>query len=656
MKKALSNLLVVLIFVALLPLGVQADSKVSKPPRPRPVSTKPGLPCSPRDWISALDTGVKSVCKNDGSAWEDQAMAAGGVAGDVTGPASAVDNHLVVFNGTSGKLVRDGGAIPSATPAGSDKQVQFNDGGSAFGGVAQFTFAKPAAAETGKVSISGTALGTNGAGDGAVASEILNVAGPAGQATSFNNNLSKGGNGSGVTIVAGDGGANSDVNTNSSVNHRGGLGGSFTMGAGNGGAGTTAPGVVRGATGGSFSFSSGNGGTAVNAIAGNGGGFTFQAGNGGVTTAAAASGNGGSVSLTAGTGGANSNAAGTTGNGGTLTLDAGGAGFASGGAATGTKGSVSIGTGNALTINLGNASSTTTIAGILTQTSNSATAFESGPNGGTNPVLRLVNNTASQADGVSITGGAAGNGTTFTGLSSGATSGFTFTPKGSPTANFLLSSGRIQIGGTSSSFPALRNSGAVLDAVLADGSAFAAFKALTHSMAGAGKFGPAVSDGIIPLTNEAGTAGTGWLITGEGNCFLQADQTNATTTFASINNCTVNVTSGRRYSFVAVFYLSDSTAADGAKIDFNGGAATSTNFRVHCTAFDSALNLSSQGTALSTAYAATTFTGAGIFECHGTFEPSSSSTFIPRFAQNAHTAGTLTLARGSNMKWKDHGP
>jgi tail-like repeat protein len=78
----------------------------------------------------------------------------------------------------------------------------------------------------------------------------------------------------------------------------------------------------------------------------------------------------------------------------------------------------------------------TTTTGTVTQTSNSATAFESGPNGGTNPVFRLVNSTASQADGVSVTGLAAGNGTTFTALSSGSNSGFNFTPKG--TGRFVL--------------------------------------------------------------------------------------------------------------------------------------------------------------------------------------------------------------------------
>lgn len=61
---------------------------------------------------------------------------------------------------------------------------------------------------------------------------------------------------------------------------------------------------------------------------------------------------------------------------------------------------------------------------------NSPNALAIGPNANTNPVLRIVTNIASQADGVSITGGAAGAGTTFTALSSGSNSSLILTPKG----------------------------------------------------------------------------------------------------------------------------------------------------------------------------------------------------------------------------------
>jgi hypothetical protein len=46
----------------------------------------------------------------DGSAW---VLINGGASGDVVGPGSAVDGHLALFDGTSGKLIKDGGAPSS---------------------------------------------------------------------------------------------------------------------------------------------------------------------------------------------------------------------------------------------------------------------------------------------------------------------------------------------------------------------------------------------------------------------------------------------------------------------------------------------------------------------------------------------------------------
>lgn len=70
-----------------------------------------------------------------------------------------------------------------------------------------------------------------------------------------------------------------------------------------------------------------------------------------------------------------------------------------------------------------------TVNGVLTQTSASATAFESGPNGGTNPVFRLVNSIASQSVGLSITGGISGAGVTVTAIGGGPNENINLTPK-----------------------------------------------------------------------------------------------------------------------------------------------------------------------------------------------------------------------------------
>lgn len=74
----------------------------------------------------------------------------------------------------------------------------------------------------------------------------------------------------------------------------------------------------------------------------------------------------------------------------------------------------------------------------LVITDASAAGLEVGPNGANNPVFRVVDNVASQADGISITGLAAGNGTNITALSSGSNSSIKLVPKG--TGNVVVSS------------------------------------------------------------------------------------------------------------------------------------------------------------------------------------------------------------------------
>jgi hypothetical protein len=83
----------------------------------------------------------------------------------------------------------------------------------------------------------------------------------------------------------------------------------------------------------------------------------------------------------------------------------------------------------------------------ITQTSNSATAFQSGPNGGTNPVFLLVNNVASAATGISITGRAAAAGATIGVISSGTNENLLLVPKGT---------GQVHLGDASTATSILR--------------------------------------------------------------------------------------------------------------------------------------------------------------------------------------------------------
>lgn len=145
-----------------------------------------------------------------------------------------------------------------------------------------------------------------------------------------------------------------------------------------------------------------------------------------------------------------------------------------------------------------------------------------------------------------------------------------------------------------------------------------------------------------------------------GEVALNANYTNATASFTS-TTLSVAVVSGRTYSFDLNLMFSDSTAVDGAQFDFNGGSAAATNFDVHCTAANNvgtALGITNAAstalvTAVQVALALTSQTG---LICRGSFVPSGSGTFIVRGAQTAHTAGTLTINRGSWLNVRDARP
>lgn len=154
---------------------------------------------------------------------------------------------------------------------------------------------------------------------------------------------------------------------------------------------------------------------------------------------------------------------------------------------------------------------------------------------------------------------------------------------------------------------------------------------------------------------ETARVTAGGYVKWQGEGYLASDATSTSATLAALSlDRDIPVKSGKKYSFMVALYVNDSVAAEGAKFDFNGGSATMTNFRVHCLGFDTALTINTQTTALNTAISAATFTGASLLECHGTMEPSADGTFIMKFAQNSHTSGTLTIAKGSHILVWEH--
>lgn len=137
----------------------------------------------------------------------------------------------------------------------------------------------------------------------------------------------------------------------------------------------------------------------------------------------------------------------------------------------------------------------------------------------------------------------------------------------------------------------------------------------------------------------------------EASIITSAQTVSSTTLTAMTMNRNITLLAGQQYKFDAYFFLSDSVAAEGVKIDFNGGAGTITTLIVQVLGTDTgtALNPSTQLTTLAGVASSATFTGAGLYTCHGWVKMATSGTFIPRFAQNSHTSGTATLAVGSNL-------
>lgn len=147
----------------------------------------------------------------------------------------------------------------------------------------------------------------------------------------------------------------------------------------------------------------------------------------------------------------------------------------------------------------------------------------------------------------------------------------------------------------------------------------------------------------------------GWTV-GGNSCFLSSNQTNATTTDQDWNcyvtgTTKISLAASASYSFTCQAFLSDSVAADGAVVDFDGGTATATTFIANVIKADSGSVASEQSTALGTNFSASTFTGAGAFEIKGFIQVNTAGTWMPQFFQAAHTTGTLTLAKGSNCSF-----
>lgn len=152
-----------------------------------------------------------------------------------------------------------------------------------------------------------------------------------------------------------------------------------------------------------------------------------------------------------------------------------------------------------------------------------------------------------------------------------------------------------------------------------------------------------------------GSANGGWFQNTGGEGALASNFTNATATMAA-TNILFNVIAGRSYRITGILQVSNSTAAEGVQIDFNGGTATATTFFMAAQSIGSVV----VGTVVSTALAGvinyTTITGTDYIELNGYIKVNAGGTLVLRAAENTHSTGTLTIGAGSWIALNDTVP
>lgn len=167
--------------------------------------------------------------------------------------------------------------------------------------------------------------------------------------------------------------------------------------------------------------------------------------------------------------------------------------------------------------------------------------------------------------------------------------------------------------------------------------------------------------GVLGLDNGNGASPTGVFFQQSGGRAQRTASTTSVDTTLATAGLSITLSAARTYSFRAVLYMANSTAADGIRIDFDqqgDGTPAMTDFRVHCDAQDTVLLAPNEGqvTAITTDITWTATTGAGSLVkvvCEGAMVPSGAAAFGPRFAEEADGGGTLTLQRGSHIWVED---
>lgn len=158
---------------------------------------------------------------------------------------------------------------------------------------------------------------------------------------------------------------------------------------------------------------------------------------------------------------------------------------------------------------------------------------------------------------------------------------------------------------------------------------------------------------VVGVSN--GSSGNGWMQNSAGRSRVASNVTNTTVTPANVTGLSATLIAGRKYTGELVLYCDEATAADGLRIDFDGGTATMTSFLAQgWLSDDTSTRPLARATALATDITDSTITGSTVVNIKFALVCNVAGTFIPRVAKEADAAGaTLTVTANSYMWLED---
>lgn len=161
------------------------------------------------------------------------------------------------------------------------------------------------------------------------------------------------------------------------------------------------------------------------------------------------------------------------------------------------------------------------------------------------------------------------------------------------------------------------------------------------------------------VLKTATSGGTGcWLQQTGARARNTAAVTNTGTTLASLSDLSLTLVAGRKYFGELRLFVNDATAADGLKIDLNGGTATMTSIEFGISEALGATVGTRTSTALATAVTLTALpdTNDLIVTIPITLVCNAAGTFIPRQAKNSDAGGATLTVRAGSYLWLEDSP